>query len=142
MARVEGSKELQATLRKLANKAQRDNRVSVVIGYNAKYALFVHENLEMKWKGLERKGTRPDGTKSEGRYWDPQGRGQSQYLIKPFRENRRKFRIIIQTIYKQTKNLTLGLVTAGQFLQRESQLIVPVDSGNLEGSAFTKVEKL
>ena len=31
-----------------------------------------------------------------------------------------------------------GLKRAGLFLQRESQLIVPVDTGNLKGGAFTR----
>jgi len=31
-----------------------------------------------------------------------------------------------------------GLKRAGQFLQRESQLIVPVDTSNLKGGAFTR----
>jgi len=31
-----------------------------------------------------------------------------------------------------------GLKQAGLFLQRESQLIVPVDTGNLKGGAFTR----
>ncbi len=141
MARIEGAKEVQAALRKLANKAQRGHRTSVVIGYNARYALFVHENKEMKWKGLPRKGTRPDGSKSKGKYWDPQGHGQSQFLIQPFREKRKELATIIRTTYKKTKDLSLGLLLAGQKLQKESQLLVPVDLGNLKESAFTKVEK-
>ena len=35
-------------------------------------------------------------------------------------------------------NLERGLVNAGKFLQRESQKIVPVQTGNLKNSAFTR----
>jgi hypothetical protein len=34
--------------------------------------------------------------------------------------------------------VTRGLVKGGRFLQRESQKIVPVQTGNLRGSAFTR----
>ena len=36
------------------------------------------------------------------------------------------------------KELERGLVKAGLFLQRESQLVVPVDDGPLKASAFTR----
>jgi hypothetical protein len=142
MARIEGAKELQAKFKKRIVRAERDHRVAVLVGYyNAKYALYVHENREMKWKGRERMGRRPDGSARKGKYWDPQGKGQSQYLIQPYREKINQIRKIYRTIYSRTKDLALGLVIAGQFLQRESQQLVPVDSGNLKGSAFTEVEK-
>lgn len=38
------------------------------------------------------------------------------------------------------KGLRLGLGRAGLLLQRESQAIVPVEFGNLQASAFTRVE--
>lgn len=49
------------------------------VGYTASYALFVHENVEMKLKGQPR--TPPN----KGKYWDPQGRGQSKFLEEPAR---------------------------------------------------------
>lgn len=36
------------------------------------------------------------------------------------------------------KELERGLIKAGLFLQRESQLIVPIDTSNLKNSAFTR----
>lgn len=36
------------------------------------------------------------------------------------------------------KKLEIGLVRAGLFLQRESQKVVPVDTGALKNSAFTR----
>ena len=51
----------------------------------------------------------------------------------------------IQRAFKARKRATArglrrGLLTAGLFLQRESQKIVPVDTGNLRRSADTRAE--
>lgn len=54
-------------------------KTQVNIGYTAHYALYVHENVEMKGKGMPRR--KP----SKGRYWDPQGRGSAKFLEEPFR---------------------------------------------------------
>lgn len=53
----------------------------VNVGYTADYALFVHERVEMKWKGLPRLPNPPH----KGHYWDPQGRGQAKFLEEPAR---------------------------------------------------------
>lgn len=53
---------------------------SVVVGYSAKYARAVHENVEMKLKGQKRRGKGATGT-----YWTP---GEAKFLEKPFREGR------------------------------------------------------
>jgi hypothetical protein len=62
----------------------------VNIGYTATYAIFVHENVEMKWKGL------PRHAPSKGRYWDPQGRGQAKFLEEPARRLGPELRAIIR----------------------------------------------
>jgi len=55
-------------------------KTEVNVGYTASYAMFVHENVEMKLRGLPRQGK---GAK--GKYWDPQGRGQAKFLEEPAR---------------------------------------------------------
>lgn len=40
---------------------------------------------------------------------------------------------------KKTKALERGLYKAGLFIQRKAQKLTPVDTGNLKGSAFTKI---
>jgi len=52
---------------------------AVTVGYTAAYAVYVHENVEMKLKG------EPRNPPHKGRYWDPQGRGQSKFLEEPVR---------------------------------------------------------
>lgn len=48
------------------------------VGYTAAYAIYVHENVQMKLKGQPRSGSR-------GKYWDPQGRAQAKFLEEPAR---------------------------------------------------------
>lgn len=60
---------------------RKETENSVVIGYSAKYARAVHENLEMKWRGKPRR----DG---KGVYWGPAG--ESKFLEKPFQEGKQE----------------------------------------------------
>ena len=140
MPAVERIKAVKAALLKAA-KRYGPAKPSVVVGFNANYAVFVHENTKMKLKGQKRTGKRPDGTFREGKYWDPQGRGQSKFLEQPARELQSELGNIIATVTKKTKSLEEGLVIAGLRLQAASQKLVPTDSTNLKGSAFLGVEK-
>lgn len=62
----------------------------VNVGYTAYYAMYVHENVEMKGKGLPRKAP------SKGNYWDPAGRGQAKFLEEPARRLRPQMFAIIK----------------------------------------------
>lgn len=57
----------------------KDVQTVVNVGTTAAYAIYVHENVEMKGKGQPRQ----HGHK--GNYWDPPGRGQAKFLEQPFR---------------------------------------------------------
>lgn len=61
----------------------------VTVGYTAAYAIYVHENVEMRLRG------EPRPAPHKGRYWDPQGRGQSKFLEEPARRLRGTLRQII-----------------------------------------------
>lgn len=58
----------------------------VLVGYTAFYAMFVHEMVEMKLKGLPREPSPPH----RGNYWDPAGRGQAKFLEAPARDSSRR----------------------------------------------------
>lgn len=58
----------------------------VIVGYTAFYAMFVHEMVEMKLKGLPREPNPPH----KGNYWDPAGRGQAKFLEAPARDSKRR----------------------------------------------------
>lgn len=73
-----------------ARKAQ-DGSLAVDIGYEATYAIYLHENLEMKLKGEPR----PDGL---GVYWGPNG--ENKFLEKTLRENTD---LILQIIQQRAK---------------------------------------
>ena len=56
-----------------------EDDMSVELGYSANYALFVHENLEMKLKGQDR----PSGL---GKYWGP--KGEAKFLENSLRDKK------------------------------------------------------
>lgn len=61
----------------------------VSVGYELDYALWVHENVLMKWKGKKRR--KP----FKGVYWGPKGR-QAKFLEAPFRERRKELMALIK----------------------------------------------
>lgn len=119
---------IQKLKAKYANSG--DPNPGVVVGYTAAYALYVHENVEMKWKGKKRR--KPH----KGFYWDPQGRGQAKFLEGPARELKQEFQRIVREAMAGGTTLLKALKLCGLRLLRESQQRVPVDLGNLKGSAF------
>jgi len=144
MANVAGIKNVKALIDKLEarrRKSLHEDNGSVVVGYNARYAVWVHEMIE-KHAGEPRTGTREDGSKRTGRWWDPIGRGQPKYLEQPARElnNSGELARVIREAYKGKVDLLTALAVGAQRIQRESQKLVPVDLGNLKGSAFVEKE--
>lgn len=125
-------------------------------GYTAAYALYVHENMEMKLKGFSRdprirrieqggdaSKARPRSRKREphGKFWDPQGRGQSKFLEAPAKSERQTMGNIVVNALRKGTTLADALLLAGLHLQRTSQPLVPVDEGELKASAFTRQAK-
>lgn len=68
-------------------------KAKVTVGYTAAYAIYVHENQEMKLKGQPRPNDGVGGKRS--RYWDPQGRAQNDFLAQPARTRAVEMRAII-----------------------------------------------
>lgn len=71
-------------------RAQKDAK-AVEIGFEAAYALFVHENLEQKWKGRPR-------TSGLGSYWGP--KGTPKFLEKALTKNKS---VILDLLTKEAK---------------------------------------
>jgi len=138
MPRIEGLDKVIAALRRKAAEKIKDTNVSVAVGYTAKYALFVHENMDIHPPGMILAGKpRP---KERGYYWDPLGRAQPKFLEGPFRRNAKMYAAIVRKSLLAGNTMSQSLLMAGLQLQRDSMLLVPVDTGNLKASAFTRLE--
>ncbi len=135
MPQITGISAVRKALRKHGEKLGLVGKPSVIVGYTANYALHVHENIGMKWKGS------PRIAPSKGNYWDgSRGPGQAKFLEQPARELTTEFDRIVFESMRNGATLLQALYLAGLRLQRESQLLVPVDTGNLKASAFTRKE--
>lgn len=162
VGKIIGLQKLRNKFKELQKEAKRQTLKTVVVGYSAAYALYVHEKVEMKWKGLPRgqgfsvnkkgqvvvpkhimhaaeTGGKVGGA-NRGFYWDPQGRAQAKFLEQPAREMQDELGRVCAEIVKQTGSMEQGLLAAGLRLQRESMKLVPIDTGNLRASAYTRAE--
>ena len=131
---VDGVDRVVRSLQDLFRKHHEPGK-SVVVGFTANYALHVHENLEMAGAGLPRRS-------GHGLYWDPQGIAGPKFLENPARElsNSGELSRILTSVVKGGKSVMQGLLACGLRIQREAQQRVPVDTGNLKASAFTRIE--
>lgn len=114
-----GLKSLMAKL-SLREKAAASQQATVLVGYTANYAVFVHENLEVHHIV-----------------------GQAKFLEQPARQlsNDGTLGTIIRDAVQNGKTMGQALLLAGLRLQRDSQQLCPVLTGNLRNSAFTRQEK-
>lgn len=137
MPRVEGIEAVQKALSaEIRVKLGLGNKQpSAIAGYTAAYAIHVHENVEMKLKGVPRSTW--DKTK-KGVFWGPNG--QAKFLEQPARELGPELARIIRTAVKNGAPLGAGLLMAALRLLRESQEKVPIDTGNLKNSGFARKE--
>lgn len=115
---ITGVPEVESTLKKLARKYA-GPVPEAVVGYTQAYALYVHENMEAKHK--------------EGK--------SAKYLENPMRSLRSELKKTITKAMDSGVSLQQALLLAGLRLQRESQKIVPIDTGALKASAFTATRK-
>lgn len=111
---IVGLHKLTRSLERLHAKMAKDKDASVSVGYTMNYALPVHERVRAKHTV-----------------------GESKYLEKPFREYRTTIANLIKDALKRGATLEQALMVGGLRLQRESQALVPIDTGALRASAFT-----
>ena len=115
---VENLTKLVEKLRARVAQTLEDSELNCVVGFTQKYAVYVHENLEAHHPV-----------------------GQAKFLEQPARELAPELgRMIVENL-KRRRSMSQALLLAGLRLQREAQLLCPVDTGALKGSAFTKLEK-
>jgi len=126
MAKIEfeGLERIIQAFRDKAAKARLDEHPSVIVGYVASYALYVHENLE-------------------ARHYPPYGTGgKAHFLIDPFRklEGDGTIKQLFVSAVRAGKTPSQALVFAGMRVQRDSMEECPVDTGNMKAGAFTQLE--
>jgi hypothetical protein len=114
VAEIKGMDKLLARLQAEKAKADDSTKGAVYVGYTANYAIFVHENLEAKHPV-----------------------GKAKFLEAPARAMRKELSENIKTAMRAGKTMLQSLLVAGRLLQRASQKLCPVDTGNLRGSAYT-----
>jgi len=115
--KIKNVDRLLAKLRAKAAAAHKDFGVSVSVGYTQSYAIYVHENLEAQHK--------------EGK--------QAKFLTGPMKNHKKEIADIISKALQSKKTFAQSLLLGGLLLQRESQKVVPVDTGALKNSAFTRL---
>lgn len=138
VVKIQGLESLVAKLRAKAASAAKDGDVSVVVGYTTEYAVWVHENLEAAHgQAFNVKHA------AEIKAGLEHSRGplqQAKFLEQPARENRADYAADVEKVVRAGKTLAQALLVAGLHLQRDSQELVPVDTGLLRASAFTRLE--
>jgi hypothetical protein len=119
MPAISGINELQRQITQLLLKSKSEDDMDCIVGYTAAYSLFVHENMQAHHTV-----------------------GQAKFLEQPAREltNNGTLAGIIADAKRQGKSLGQALLLAGLRLQRDSQRLCPVDTGNMRASAFTRLE--
>jgi hypothetical protein len=118
MANLQDVDRLRQKLRGLEKRYSDEPKPTVVVGYVANYAVFVHER---------------QAKHAPGKQW--------KFLEQPARELQSTIGEIVATTVAKGGKVIQGLLLAGLRLQRESQQLVPIDTGNLRGSAFTCKEE-
>lgn len=119
---IKGLTNVQAQFKLLKEKAKGargSGEVVGIVGYTQDYAVYVHEDLT--------------ATHKEGK--------QAKFLEEPFRTNQPIINKLIADTYKETGDLELAIMTGALRLLRESQMVVPVDTGALRASGFAALEK-
>lgn len=116
-SKIEGVDKTVASLKKKAMLVASAGG-SVIVGYTQAYAVYVHEDTE---------ANHPNG-------------GQAKFLEQPARELKKEFGKIIRQAVGKGYTVVQALLLCGLRLQKESQKLVPVDTGALKASAFMKQE--
>lgn len=123
MAQIKNLDSLMHKLWKLERDALRQHTGNVIVGYQTSYAIYVHENLTAHHNV-----------------------GQAKFLEQPARTTQNQLADLVKREMRNGvaggRNITLkqALLKVGLRLQRESQKLVPVDTGMLKNSAFTDYE--
>jgi hypothetical protein len=118
MPEIQGFKKVQTYLKARKAKSLEQDQVSVSVGYTSAYAIFVHEDLQAHHTN-----------------------GRAKFLEDPARRLSPDLARIVREALAKGATMLQALMFAGLRLQRESMREVPVDTGALKNSAFTRPDE-
>jgi hypothetical protein len=125
--------DVSQLIHRTSQVSKRYRSASITLGYNSPVAVFLHENMEMKWKGLPRPS-------DQGAYWDAlNGQGSSKFLETPLRQMGGAGILagkLAQGLRGPDGSVETGLKLAARALLDESLKRVPYETGGLYRSAF------
>lgn len=128
-AKVYGLEKVMKRFQREMQEAAGDGvRVEGMVGYRAPYAIYVHENLEID---------HPLHVDGSGSVRDCGG--QAKFLEIPAREMLPTISAEIAKFKRQKKGLKYSIRMLLLKLLIKSQKLVPVDTGRLKASGFTKL---
>lgn len=116
MAEVQKIKELSSQLTGRLKRSQSEDQRRINVGFTAAYAIYVHEDLEARHVV-----------------------GQAKYLSDAVWRFKDVVSQLVVDAMKRGLTMEQALLIGGLRIQRESQLLVPIDTGNLKNSAFTSI---
>lgn len=114
VTKIDGVDKVLLALQRKSLKGKKMLRLEV--GYEAPYAIYVHENLQAYHRV-----------------------GRAKYLEKPARMLSKQMGEIVERSIRGKNGLEEGLIRAGNLLMDASRPQVPVDTGRLQNSGFVKV---
>lgn len=114
---IDGMQKFDGVMKQLIDKYTSDNE-DVIVGYTQRYAVYVHEDMKARHK--------------EGK--------TAKYLEKAVKIVQPLINGILLQVMNAGKSVTQGMLLVGLRIQRESMLIVPIDTGALRASAYTARE--
>lgn len=113
---VGGVKQTVAAFERRARKTIRDADRRIEVGYSAPYAMRVHEDLQMRHTN-----------------------GQAKYLSAAIRQGTREVQSVIRRALVGGQSIRQALALGGIRLLQLSRKLVPVRTGRLRDSGFSRV---
>lgn len=104
---------------------ERSRSANSRVVFNSPYALAIHENILMAWKGRPR----PSGI---GVYWGPNG--MAKFLETPMKERWQELEAIMQKEFDQGRSLKEASYVAALVLLEWAKNNVPIEYGDLKDS--------
>lgn len=114
MAKITGVRDLQATFVKMAKRFPKDTDIEV--GYSTPYAIYVHEDLQAAHTV-----------------------GQAKFLEEPARLMVNDLRDVVARELMRGSTWVNALFSAAKLLEAATVPLVPVDTGLLRSTAFTRI---